>query len=92
MLTLHEVLGDLEAHGSEQTRKTYRRYGVQGEMFGVNYGPLNAMKKKLKVNHPLARDLWATGNHDARVLATMIADLQAADGALLEAWASALDS
>ncbi|MCZ7582847.1 MAG: DNA alkylation repair protein [Deltaproteobacteria bacterium] len=36
-------------------------------------------------------DLWATGNGDARVLATMIADPAAADAKLLEAWAKDLE-
>jgi 3-methyladenine DNA glycosylase AlkD len=34
----------------------------------------------------MARDLWKSGNHDARVLATMIADPKQADESLLESW------
>ncbi|HLA44457.1 MAG TPA: DNA alkylation repair protein, partial [Aggregatilineales bacterium] len=41
-------------------------------------------------DHELARQLWDTGNHDARILATMIADPAQADTAMLEAWVNDL--
>jgi 3-methyladenine DNA glycosylase AlkD len=50
------------------------------------------LKKKLKTNQDLARSLWSSGNHDARVLATMIADPKQIDEATLEAWARDLDN
>src|ERR1051325_9024460 len=85
-----EVMDQLEAAGSEQTRKTYRRHGVQGDLFGVSYATLGALKKRIKTDHGLATQLWATGNHDARVLATMIADPESMSAGLLEEWAKSL--
>ena len=81
------VLDQLKALGTEQARKTYRRHGVTGEQYGVSYADLKNLKKKIKVNHDLAKELWASGVHDARLLALMIADPQRADRALLDAWA-----
>ena len=43
-------------------------------MFGVSFANLKILTKKIKKNHPLALKLWATGNMDAMILATMIAD------------------
>lgn len=88
--SLEQVMAELEANGSEQTRKTYRRHGVTGKQFGVNYGFMKPFAKKIKVDHELAKSLWATGNHDAQVLAGMIADPQQADDALLDSWANDL--
>lgn len=51
---------------------------------------LRQLNKKIKKDHALAQQLWATGNHDARVFATMIADPEQADDALLEAWVNDL--
>ena len=90
MTTAQDVLAELEALGSEQTRKTYRRHGISGEMYGVSYANLGALRKRLKINHTLARQLWDSGNHDARILATMIADPAQADQQLLSTWASDL--
>ncbi len=80
------LLKELESLGRKQTRKTYCRHGVDTAQFGVSYKNFNILKKRIKTNHPLAQDLWATGNHDARVLATMIADGAALTAAEAERW------
>lgn len=48
------ILEQLEALDSAQTRKTYRRHGVNGEQYGVSYAELKKLKKKIKVNHASA--------------------------------------
>lgn len=73
-MELAETLRRLEALGSEQTRKIFRRHGAGEKMYGVKYGDLEGLRKEIKRDHALALQLWATGNHDARTLATMIAD------------------
>jgi 3-methyladenine DNA glycosylase AlkD len=87
-----EVMTQLESFGSEQTRKTYGRHGVKNEMFGVSYANLGALTKKIKIDQPLAQQLWATGNHDAQLLATMIADPKLMSASLLEDWAKSLSN
>ena len=91
-MDFEEVMKQLETSGSEQTRKTYRRHGVTGEMFGVSYATLGALTKKIKTNHELATKLWATGNHDAQILATMIADPKLMSASLLEDWVKSLSN
>lgn len=86
------LLRQLEKLGSAQTRKTYARHGVVGKQFGVSYASLYKLQKQIKVDHELARKLWASGAHDARVLATMIADPEQATSALLDAWLGDLDN
>ena len=46
-MTKTEAMKELRANGSEQTRKTYRRHGIKGEMFGVSYAVLTKIKKKI---------------------------------------------
>lgn len=89
-MTLPDVMAELEAAGSEQTRKTYRRHGMPDPMFGVSFAKLGELKKRLKINQALAEGLWATGNADARFLATMVADPKAQSQASLDAWAAEL--
>jgi 3-methyladenine DNA glycosylase AlkD len=89
-MNVEEVMKQLEAFGSEQTRKTYGRHGVKNEMFGVSYAHLGALTKKLKTDHQLALQLWASGNHDAQILATMIADPKLMSASLLEEWTKSL--
>jgi 3-methyladenine DNA glycosylase AlkD len=85
------VLRELESLGTAQNRKVYGRHGVSGPMFGVSFKHLGMLTKKLKKNHALAGELWASGNHDARMLATMIADPAKVDGPTAERWAADLD-
>jgi 3-methyladenine DNA glycosylase AlkD len=91
-MNVDEVMKQLETSGSEQTRKTYRRHGVTSDLFGVSYATLGALKKKIKVDHELAIKLWATGNHDAQILATMIADPKLLSAGLLEEWVQTLSN
>jgi len=91
-MTYSEVMKELKAAGTAQNRKIYTRHGVKKEMFGVSFANLNLLKKKIKVNHALARKLWASGNHDAMVLATMIAEPFEFQSAELDAWLQEVDS
>ncbi len=91
-MTKMEVMKELRANGSVQTRKICRRHGVRGDLFGVSYAVLGKMKKKIKVDQPLAEQLWASGNHDARTLATLIADPTTIGARTLNAWAKDLKS
>lgn len=91
-MTLQETLTRLDALGGEKRRATYRRHGVRGDQYGVSHTDQKALARRLGRDHALARELWATGNHDARILATFAADPNADDEALLDAWAADLDS
>jgi len=73
-MTRDEAMKELEACGNEQNRKTYARHGVGEDHFGVSYADLYALQKRIKKDHDLALALWDTGNHDARILATLILD------------------
>lgn len=89
---VHTVLAELESLGTAQNRKVYGRHGVQGPLFGVSYANQDKLRKRLGRDHELAVGLWASGNHDARILATKIADPVRADDILLDAWVAELDN
>ncbi len=91
-MNLQEALQQLEEMGTAQNRKVYARHGVGENMFGVSYANLNKLAKAAKRDHSLALELWETGNHDARVLAAMVADPAQADESLLETWLADLDN
>lgn len=87
-----EIMRQLEAAGTAQNRKIYARHGVSGPMFGIGYSFMRSFVKRLKTDHDLAERLWAAGNHDARILATMIADPARTDAATIERWARDLNN
>jgi len=91
-MTTKQVLAKLKSLGTAQTRKTYGRHGVTGDMFGVKYGDMYKLVKQIKTDHDLALSLWDSGNHDARVLATMVADPDRLTGKVLGAWIKDVDN
>lgn len=87
-----ETMQALEDAGTAQNRKVYTRHGVGGPQFGVSFAALKQLVKGRRGNLELAEQLWASGNHDARILATMIAPGKKVPESLLDAWACDLDS
>jgi 3-methyladenine DNA glycosylase AlkD len=85
--TLAEVMKTLEKAGSAQTKKIYAKHGATEPMFGVQFGTLKPLQKKIRVDHDLALALWGTGNFDARNLAFRVVDPARMTPADLDRWA-----
>lgn len=85
-MTATDVLAQLKALGSEQTKKTWLRHGAKEPIFGVKVGDLKVLQKKIKTDHALALELYDSGNSDAMYLAGMIADPAAFTKAQLQKW------
>jgi len=73
-MTLADALRVIKTKGKPNTAKIYRRHGVTEPTVGLSYADLGALVKAVGVDHALAIKLWDTGLHDARVLATKVAD------------------
>lgn len=85
-MEFEEVMKELKTLGTAQNRKVYKRHGAGENSFGVSYANLNKLKKKIKTDTALAKQLWSSGNIDARTLATMIADPKQIKKDLLDSW------
>ncbi len=93
----------LESAGTAQNRKIYARHGAQEPMFGVSSANLIKIRKEVtrlpgpgrryaKHAHELAVELWESGNYDARLLATMLADPERMTSSQLDHWMRDCDS
>lgn len=91
-MDFNTALAELEALGTAQNRKIYTRHGVGSDLYGVSYANLKALRKQIKMDHSLALALWESGNHDARILACMVADPAQASPDLLQSWVLDLDN
>lgn len=91
-MSYDDVMASLEALGTAQNRKVYARHGASPPMFGVSYANLGKLEKKHRGDTALAKQLWASGNHDARVLAAKIVDASTAPVKLLDAWVKNADN
>lgn len=69
--TPKQILAQLEALGDAKVRAHNQKRGAGKNQFGVKSGDIRGLAKKLKGDHALALELWATGNVDARMLAIL---------------------
>lgn len=71
-MTLKDILKQLEAKGDAKVRARYQKTDAKAPCYGVKLGDLRVIAKQLKANHALALELWATGNIDAQLVATLV--------------------
>jgi 3-methyladenine DNA glycosylase AlkD len=87
MKTVEQVFAQLKKLGSEQTRKTYARHGIEIPMFGVSVANLKVIAKQIRGDQALAMQLYKTGNYDAMYLAGLVANGKKMSKKELEVWA-----
>ena len=88
-MDLQMVMQELEALGKERTKKIYISNGAHEPIFGVATGAMKPIAKRIKINQPLAEELYATGNYDAMYFAGIIADPKAMTESDFDRWIDA---
>ncbi len=90
---IRRILVELRAMGSEQARAGMLRTAINVEnAFGVSIYELRKVAARIGTDHELALALWATGNHEARLLACFVDDPAEVTEQQTEAWARDFDS
>jgi 3-methyladenine DNA glycosylase AlkD len=78
--TLEEILREMRAVANSTTRGS------------LNTPQIRAIARRAGRNQPLAEELWATGIHDARIVASFVADPRTITRATMDRWARDFDS
>jgi len=68
-VTLDRALAELAALEDPKMRAANEK---RGDDHGMNLSRLRALAKTIKTDHPLAQELWATGETPARLLALLV--------------------
>jgi 3-methyladenine DNA glycosylase AlkD len=88
-----EILDRLRAMADPKGAEGAARYGIRApNVWGVSAPRLRALAKEIGRNHDLAAELWRTGVHDARILATLVDDPADVTVEQMERWASDFNS
>ena len=85
-MDIQVVMEELEALGKERMKKMYISNGAHEPLFGVATGAMKPIARKIKINQPLAEELYATGNYDAMYFAGIIADPKGMTESDFERW------
>lgn len=92
-MTKDQVISQLKKHSNPDNVAGMARFGISStNTLGVNVPTLRNLAKQIKKDHPLAIELWQTGIHEARILASMIADPKQTDKKLMDDWVKDFDS
>jgi len=89
MITVNEIMDDLQVNGSESVKKIWLKHGIREPFFGVKIEHLKKIQKKVKKDYQLAKELYATGNADAMYLAGLITDDDKMTKEDLQGWVKA---
>jgi 3-methyladenine DNA glycosylase AlkD len=88
-----EVLSTLKKLGDPANVAGMARFGIKPAVaLGVSKPALRKLAKDLDRDHDLAQELWASGVHEARVLASMIDDPVKVTAGQMDAWANDFDN
>ena len=88
-----EVVKKLKSLSDPEAAAGMARFGITPEnTLGVSIPNLRKLAKEIGKDHKLAGELWASGIHEARILAGMVDDPKAVDEKQAEAWVRDFDS
>lgn len=87
------VLRELKELADPRVRAKMEYFGVHApKAYGISAPVLHLLAKQVGQGHRLARELWTTGIHEARILATLIGESKKVTAAEMERWARDFDS
>jgi len=88
-----EVLETLKKLEDPKNVAGMARFGIKPAVaLGVSKPALRMLSKNLGRHHDLAQELWASGVHEAMVIASMIDDPVKVTAGQMDAWASDFDN
>jgi 3-methyladenine DNA glycosylase AlkD len=83
------VIEQLNLLGNEARKAKMTRFAIpSANALGVTMPDLRRLAKKITINHPLALELWQTNIHEARILASLIADCNLFTSSEMDQWTS----
>ena len=92
-MTAREALGELHLHANAANVAGMARYGIRTDRaLGVPMPILRALGRRAGRSHSLARELWTCGIHEARILATLVEELERVTPRQMDRWARDFDS
>ena len=87
------VLLELRELADPKVRAKMSYFGVDvPKAHGISAPVLHLLAKQIGKDHRLAKQLWATGIHEARILATLIGESEKVTVAEMDRWARDFDS
>ena len=92
-MTSDELLDELRGMANRENAASMARFGINGEgTLGISVPLLRQTAKRVGHDHALALDIWVSGIHEARILASMIDEVSKVSPEQMDSWAADFDS
>ncbi len=92
-MTAPEILSALRAQANPKNVQGMARYGIStAGTLGVPVAEIRRLAKQTSRSHSLAGELWASGVHEARILATIVDEPARVTRRQMDRWARDFDS
>lgn len=96
-MTSDDIIKQLKSQKNEKNITGMARFGIQGKnMLGISMPVLRKMAKEIKKSdsdvHKLAQELWGSGIHEAKILASLIDKSELVTSSQMDSWIRDFDS
>ena len=93
MNTANAIVERLISLSDEEKIAQAKYFGVKGGIvLGISSPQMRIIAKEIKINHPLALELWEKEYHEARMIATLIADKDKITSKQMDIWTEDFDN
>jgi len=92
-MTADEIIAQLSLQANAQVVEGMVKFGIRPtHALGISIPALRKIAREIGKSHALALELWVSGIHEARILASMIAEPHLVSSQQMEAWVNEFDS
>jgi len=92
-MDVHAVIAELRDRADPSRKPGMARVGIEvSKALGLGVPDIRAIAKRCGTDQNLALELWSTGIHEARILATLVADPGTLTAEEMESWARDISS
>lgn len=92
-MTRDQIIALLEQQGSVEAVQGMAKFGSRpAHALGISIPVLRKLAKEIGKDHALAQELWHSAIHEARILASMIADPNLVSPLQMEEWVNDFDA
>jgi 3-methyladenine DNA glycosylase AlkD len=92
-MTAREIIAELQSLANPVNVAGMARFGISSNgTLGVSVAEIRKLARRAERSHDLAMELWASGIHEARILATIIDEPERLTRRQMNAWARDFDS
>lgn len=92
-MTVDQVMDELHARANPDNIAGMARFGINSaQALGISVTELRRLARTIGRDHQLALDLWASGIHEARILASLVDEPDCVTPEQMDVWVADFDS